>query len=150
MSNTGLKLMTGVLLAITALSLYGCGEGQASKNMEQLYSEKGIPVKTEIVEPRVFVKNLEYNAVITGVKESSAFATLTDKIETINYEVGDLVEKDAVVLTFPTDNPTAQYFQAKLTYKNAEATFDRMKSFYDAGGLSQQDYENAETSFRVA
>ena len=132
------------------LSLSGCSSEANSKNMEQLHAEQGVPAKTEIVSTSSFAKGFEYNAVITGVEESSAFSSLSDRVENINYNIGDIVKKDAVVLTFPMDNPAAQYYQAKLTYENASATYTRMKSFYESGGLSLQDYENAQTSFRIA
>lgn len=145
------KLILTIAIAVSAsLLLVGCGEEVTSKNMEQLYAEQGVPVKTETVEVSTFSQGLEYNAVLTGIKESSAFSSISAEIEKINYTVGDYVAKDAVVLTFPTDNPKAQYFQSKLAYENAAVTFERMKAFYETGGLSSQDFDNAETSFRVA
>lgn len=150
MKQKTLLIIVTALIATSSLLLTGCGQEADSKNMEQLYAENGIPVKIKTVETRPFIKGLEYNAVITGLKESSAFTTLTDKVERINYQVGDQVEKDAVVMTFPTDNPSAQYFQSKLNYENAAATFKRMKSFYQTGGISKQDFDNAETSYKVA
>lgn len=150
MKQKTLIILVIALIAISIQFFAGCSEEVDSKNLEQLYVENGIPVKTEKIISQPFSKGLEYNAVITGLKESSAFTTLTDKVEKINYQVGDYVEKDAIVLTFPTDNPTAQYFQAKLAYENSAATFERMKSFYQTGGISKQAFENAETSYKVA
>ncbi|MEW5923127.1 MAG: efflux RND transporter periplasmic adaptor subunit [Candidatus Zixiibacteriota bacterium] len=137
--------MVPLILVIT-----GCSSQQESKNMEQIYAEEGVPVKVETVVPAGFSSELEYNAVLTGIKESSAYARISDKIDRIDYQVGDYVEKDAVVLTFPTDNPTAQYFQSKVAFENAEATFARMKSYFEVGGLSKQDFDNAEAAYEVA
>lgn len=145
-----LFITLSAIIAISSLIMTGCGEEVDSKNMEQLYAENGVPVKTETITPRTFSKGLEYNAVITGLKESSAFTTLTDKVDKINYEVGDYVQKDAIVMSLPTDNPSAKYFQAKLAFENASSTFERMKSFYQSGGISKQDFDNAETSYKVA
>lgn len=137
-------------LVIIALVFVGCDKEINSKNMEQIYAEQGIPVKTKIIEKSTFSKGLEYNAVISGVKESSAFTRIPAKVETILYKIGDYVKKDAIVLTFPNDNPKAQYYQSKLAFENAISTFERMKNFYETGGLSRQDFENAETSFKIA
>lgn len=64
--------------------------------------------------------------------------------------MGDYVEKDSIVLSFPTDNPNARYFQAKVAYENGEATFKPTKDYYDSGGLFKQGFDNAKTSYEVA
>ncbi len=109
-----------------------------------------MPIRTALLEPAAFSSSYEYTATLTGVKESSAFAAVSDKVDRIHYKVGDRVEKDAVIISFPSDNPAAQYYQAKVSFENAEASFNRMQSYYDAGGLSQQDLDKARTSYEVA
>lgn len=139
-----------IALTISSIALVGCNEEISTKNMEQIYSEQGVPVKTMTITKGTFTKGLEFNGVISGIKESSAFTKIGSKVESIKYRIGDYVQKDAIVLTFPTDDPQAQYFQAKLAYENAQASFDKMKEFYQSGGLAKQDFENAETSFKIA
>lgn len=140
-----------LLLSMSLLLLIGCSEEETeSKNLEQIYKEEGVPVKTEIVQPGSFSISLDYNAKLTGIKESSAYATFGDKVDKIYFNVGDKVNKDDVVLSFPTDNPTANYYQAKITYENARSTYDRMKSYFESGGLSRQEFDNAEASYKVA
>jgi RND family efflux transporter MFP subunit len=55
-----------------------------------------------------------------------------------------------VVLTFPTDNPAAQYFQAKVSFENATATLERMESLFEDGGISRQELDNTRTLYGVA
>ena len=147
-------ILMAVILGTAVLSisiLTGCSDSQSeNKSMEQLYAEQGVPVKVTTVAPQEFIAANEYKAVLTGIEESSAFSAVSDKIDKINYKVGDRVKKDDVVLTFPTDNPKAGYYQAKVAYENAEATYERMKGYYEAGGLSKQDLDNARTSYEVA
>lgn len=138
------------ILALTVLLITGCGDEIETKNMEQIYAEEGVPVRVETIHQGSFSSSVEYQAVLTGIKESSAYAVIDDKIDKINCKVGDYVEKDAVVLTFPTDNPSAQYYQAKVNFENARAAFERMKNYYEVGGLSRQDFDNAQASYEVA
>ncbi len=130
--------------------LAGCGREQAtSKNLEQIYAEQGIPVKVKKVQLQPFKKSLFYNALIRGFKESSAYAALGDRVEKIYVKVGDYVQKDQVLLSFPTDNPAARYYQAKVAFENAQRTLQRMKQLWQSGGISQQEYDNAQTQFEV-
>ena len=84
-SKTKLTLTIAIMLTMPMLFI-GCGAEVESKNMEQLYAEQGVPVKTELIESQIFSKKYEYNATISGNKESSAFTSLSEKIETINYD----------------------------------------------------------------
>jgi len=145
------RIGLAVTLSLIALLSWGCSDGETNeRSMEQIYAEEGVPIRTALVEPAAFSSSFEYTAPLTGVKESSAFAAVSDKIDRIHYKVGDHVEKDAVVISFPTDNPAAQYYQAKVSFENAEASFERMQSYYEAGGLSRQNLDNARTSYEVA
>ncbi|MHB2149476.1 efflux RND transporter periplasmic adaptor subunit [Calditrichota bacterium LG25] len=145
--------ITGILLLLFsfALVINGCSkEKDEAKNLEQIYAEKGIPVKVQTVQPAPFRKASYYNAILRGFRESSVFAALGDRIDKIYVKVGDYVQKDQVLLSFPTDNPTAQYYQAKVAFENARRTIERMKELLKSGGISQQDFDNAQTQFEVA
>jgi len=144
---------TLVLLAalLIFVQLNGCSDKKTdAKSMEQPYEENGVPVKVQTVEekPLTFAQN--FHAVLTGYKESNASSMLNDKVETIHSQVGDRVEKDDVVISFPTDNPGAQFSQAKVAYQHAEATLNRMKTLYESGGISLQEYENTKTQYEVS
>ena len=141
-----LILATGLLTAMIA----GCGKQEEARNMEQIYSEEGVPVRIETVNQSGFSSELEYNATLTGIKESSAYASFGDKIERINCRVGDFVEKDEVILSFPTDNPAAKYYQAKVSFENSKTSFERIENLYATGGISRQALDNAAAAYHVA
>jgi len=144
-----LLLILGSILIL--INLNACnGNGEQAKSMEQIYKEEGVPVKIKLVQPQLFEKMLSYNAVLTGIEESTVSAKLTDRVEKVLVNIGDYVKKDQVLVTFPTDNPTAQYHQAKVAYDNAKSSFDRIKNLYDTGGISQQNYDNAKTQYEVS
>lgn len=139
------------VLVLSVMLLSGCGSQQEeAKSMEQIYSEEGVPVRTEKVRPTNFEDRRSYNAVLSGIYESSAYAMISDKIAKVHAKVGDSVKKDEVIVSFPTDNPTAQYYQAKVSFENAVASYKRMEDLYATGGISQQELDNAKTSYRVA
>lgn len=138
-----------LLLGISLL-LMSCSEEKIeNKNMQELYKNNGVPVKIETIKKGSFHVEYTYNSYLTGIKESSAYANIGDRIEKIYVKVGDYVKKDQVLAKFPTDNPGAQYYQAKLAYDNATNTYNRYKNLFDTGGISQQDLDNVKTQMEV-
>ena len=143
-------ILTLALVAVVIMAV-GCSDGNTqTKSMEQIYAEEGVPVRLQTVEPQRFVSDADFTAVLTGIEESSAYARVADRVVRITAHVGDFVAKDSVIVILPSDNPSAQYHQAKIQYENAAATFSRMQQYYKAGGLSQQEFDNADAAFRVA
>ena len=144
------------MLCLTALAittvLTGCAKKETAeeintKSMAQIYNEEGTPVNVMRIKAESFQSQLSYDATINGIYESTASAKVSDSVEKILYSVGDKVEKDAVVLTFPKNNISANYYQAKTAYENASATYKRMSTLYNAKGISKQDFDNAKAVF---
>lgn len=146
--NFKLKLIT--LAAGIALLLSSCSDEKfETKNMKEIHKNDGVPVKTEKIEKGSFSVEFTYNAYLSGVKESSAYANIGDRIEKIFVKVGDAVKRDQVLAKFPTDNPEAQYYQAKLAYENSKQTYKRYKNLFETGGISRQDLDNMKTKMDV-
>ncbi len=140
-------------LLMAILAIFGCvkkGKNENSKSMQEIYSEKGIPVITKKVKPTKFTLYLNYNATLTGYKQSFASAMVGGRIDKINVKIGDYVKKDSVIIQFPLDAPSAQYEQAKAAYELAKKTYNRMKNLFDAGGISKQQLDQAETQYKVS
>ncbi len=141
-------LITFTLAIVVATA--GCGRKTSeTKSMDNLYLENGVPVKVRMIEQKTFPADYRFHAVLSGIEETTASAPVTDKVEKIMFAVGDRVEKDQIVVTFPTDNPSTQYFQVKTALGHAETTLKRIKNLYDNGGISLQEYENTKTQYDV-
>ena len=126
------------------------GENTENRSMTQIHSEDGIPVNVKPVKKSSFYTTLNYTSTVTGITESSKFSSVSDTVDQVLYSVGDFVTKDTVLITFPKNNPAANYYQAKASYVNAADTFKRMESLYKTKGVSKQDYDNAKTQLDVA
>jgi len=120
------------------------------KSMSQLQTEAGIPVSTRILNADTFQYLLTFNANVSGVSESIVTAKISDYVEDVLFSVGDTVQKDDVIIKFPKNNLSANYYQIKTAYENATATFKRMAALYEAKGISRQDYDNIKTQYEVA
>ncbi|MGD8779676.1 MAG: efflux RND transporter periplasmic adaptor subunit [Ignavibacteria bacterium] len=148
--TNALKILLAVLLPLI-LILNGCDDEKVeTRNMDQIYKEEGVPVKVKTVSKNGFSTNYTYNTILTGIRESSASAMIGGRIEKINVKVGDYVEKDQVIVTFPTDNPSTQYFQTKAAYENAQKTYERYNTIYEQGGISKQTLDDIKTQLDVS
>jgi membrane fusion protein (multidrug efflux system) len=139
------------LLLLMPIMYSGCGrEPQASNNLEQIYREEGVPVKTTKVQPELFETWLSYNAELSGIEESSAHSMVSDEVESIYVKVGDFVQKNQVVLGFPRGNPSARYHQVNVAYENARKNYERIRNLFDSGSISRQELDNAKAAYDVA
>jgi len=141
-----------LLLAATATLMLGCGskEVEETKNIDQIYAEQGIPVEVAEIQPTEFQVKLPYTAKLTGLRQSFASAMIGGRIEHIYVKVGDYVQKDQILMSFPEDAPSGQYKQVKAGLDIAEATYNRMSSLYEIGGISKQDLDQVEAQYKVA
>jgi len=147
--------MKRILIALVVLGLAAgftsCSrEKSEAKNMEQIYKEEGVPVRTITIAPTEFKTVLSFNSILTGLQESTAYAPMGDKVEKVLVNVGDYVKKDTVVVRFPMDSPSAQYYQAKVGFENAKTAYERIENLYKTGGISLQERDNAKARYDVA
>jgi len=131
--------------------LAGCSrEEDKGKSMVQVYREKGLPVRVTRVENQPFSSEYTFIATLGGVEESNAGAPIGGTIHRIHYRVGDVVKKDAVVVSFPADSPATQYNQARVAFELSRTTLKRIKNLYNAGGVSLQELDTVRTRYDVA
>ena len=151
MKGPKMFVITAGLIALT-LAFSGCQKMEVGtvKNIEDIHKEEGIPVRASMIAPQEFSTFLNYTSTLTGVEESTASAMVSDKVADILAEVGDYVEKDQLIVTFPKDNPSIQYEQSRIAYEMARKAYLRVKNIYESNGLSRQEYDNAESQYRVS
>lgn len=148
--KTIVKITVISVVVIFSFLQFGCEEEDAkTRSMDQIYAEEGVPVRIKELKKGDFDIKLSYNAVLSGIQESRVHAAFGDRVETINVNVGDYVKKDQILLTFPSDNPKANFFQAKVAFENAEKLLKRYENLYETGGISQQTLDNVRTQFEV-
>jgi len=109
--------------------------------------------------PAEVVPNVEIaTAVVREVPQDNIYASTVEAYATNNImpqagnrigkvyvEVGDYVSKGQLL----AEMDRTQLDQLTLQIKNDENEYNRMKSLYEEGGLSQSDFEAAELNFKV-
>jgi len=148
------KTFSTLIFVMIFFLISGCsGRGKEdleTRSISQIHADEGVPVKTMNIKREPFAVALRYNATVNGITESSASAMIKDSIDQVLFKVGDFVNKDAVVVRFPFNNPAANFFQARAAYENSRNTFNRIDQLFKSRGVSQQDYDNAKTGYDVA
>ncbi len=143
---------SAALFVVLSAFLAGCGNGsqESPRSMEEIHREDGVPVRVRTTEPQEFRTSLLFTATLTGAAESTATALIADEVESVVVQVGDFVERDQVVVTFPSDNTALNYDQARVSLESARTAFERVSALYAAGGVSQQAFDDARTQFELA
>ena len=70
---------------------------------------------------------------------------MAGRITKINVEIGDFVKAGQIL----AEIDKAQLLQAQLQLQNQEVELQRLKSLYEAGGLSQSDYDAIQMQYNV-
>lgn len=126
----------------------GKQDGAVEQSITQIYKEEGYPVHVRAIEPENFSVYLKFPAEFKARTQSTAYASISEVVRTIRFKVGDYVKRDQVVLSFSQDN--SAYQQAKLSFENARAAYNRTNKLYADAGVSQQEYDNAKTQYELA
>lgn len=132
---------------LAALALTSCGEQGAA-------SKKGAPVestptevltKTSPVESTEVAEEVDFTTTLLPYKKTFITPQMALRIDEIRVEVGDHVKKDQLVATLDKN----QYNQSAVQLRNAEQNLARLKTVYEAGGVSKSQIDELETSVTV-
>lgn len=152
MKNNVNKILVFFTMNILALLLIaGCSseKNKASKSIEQIQKENGIPVRVEIIKTNRFEKYFSFYGKFKGIKETTISSMFAGRIDKINVKPGNYVKKDQVIVEFPEDTPASKYQQAKAAFLNSEKNYNRMKALLAKGEIAQVKFDGAETQYLI-
>ena len=140
------------LITVLLVTLFtGCSQPEEqSRGLEQIHREDGLPVKTITIQQAPFSTWMNFNTTLRGIEQTNCNAGIGAEVESALSEIGDMVEKDQVIVTFPTDHPMAHYEQARVAFENATATLERLEGLYTEGGISEQEMDNVRLQQQIA
>lgn len=131
----GLAIASGILL------LAGCGGGQQQQKEE----EKTVLVSTKAAESADVEQIAVFTANIEPYQLNNIAPNVPGRIDAIHADVGANVVKGQVLAIMDRTQYNAQ--AANLAVQ--EADFQRLKAVYEAGGLSQSQFEGASTALKT-
>lgn len=138
------------LLTVLVLILFlgSCGSKKESSEVKTEASSE-VPVKVRKLKGEEFNQFENFTSSLIGLRESSKYSSVSGTVESVQVKVGDFVEEGQTIVSFPKNNPSINYYQSKASFKAAESAYFRMKELYGKNGVSQQQFEQAETQYNV-
>lgn len=102
-------------------------------------------VEVAVAEARMVPQESVYASTVEAYAVNNIMPQSGGRIRKINVEVGDYVQKGQVL----AEMDRIQLEQLELQVKNDEIEYERLKSLYAEGGVSQSDFETAELGYKV-
>ena len=135
-----------MIVAVAAFMAAACGNNASKQTSQNVVVEEHPSVKVA----QVFVQKVPQEAVYTSTVQAyvknNIVPQTAGRITKINVEIGDRVRKGQVL----AEIDKAQLQQAQLQLHNAEVELERLRTLYNAGGLSKSDLDAIELQYNVA
>ena len=140
-------MKTTELITITALALFAvsCGSNSQSTGAAAGAAETIPNVEVSKAIARDVPQESAYASTVQAWAVNNIMPQQGGRIRKINVEVGDYVQKGQVL----AEMDRLQLDQLELQIQNDEQEFERLKSLYAEGGVSQSDFEAAELAYKV-
>lgn len=133
----------GVMAAAT-LATTGCGGGRKASAVDE---NNKVAIRTAVAVEREIPQNVEFTANIEPWQKNYIIPALQGaRIRRIYVNVGDKVRKGQLV----AEMDRTQYNTVKVQLETAKSDYERIKSVYEAGGVSAQLLQQAEAQYLVS
>lgn len=134
-----------MFLAGAIVAVAGCGNNE--KNTETVKVVDDTPTVSVV---QVGVQNVPQDVTYTSTVQPFVKNNIVpqggNRIKKINVEVGDFVKQGQVL----AEMDMTQLQQAELQLVNNEIEYNRLKTLYEAGGLSKSDLDAIEMAYKVS
>lgn len=136
-----------MILAGAVVLAVACGNNTKQKEQVAATPEEIIPTVSVVeVTKRDVPQMATYTSTVQPYVKNNIAPQMAGRITKINVEIGDFVSKDQIL----AEIDKAQYHQAHLQLQNLEVEYERLKSLFEAGGLSKSDLDAIELQYNVA
>ena len=139
-------MKTTKIAMIAALAIAAASCGNSSQNTGAASTEEVVPnVEVAKAAVRDVPMEVSYASTVQAWAVNNIMPQQGGRIRKINVEVGDYVVKGQVL----AEMDRLQLDQLELQVKNDEIEYERLKSLYAEGAVSQSDFEAAELGYKV-
>ena len=136
-----------MLIAGAVVMAAGCGSNTKKAEAQPEAVVETVPTVSVVqVSKREVPQIATYTSTVQPYVKNNIVPQAGGRITKINVEIGDFVKAGQVL----AEIDKAQLQQAQLSLKNQEVELARLKSLYEAGGLSKSDLDAIEMAYNVS
>lgn len=133
----GIVFLAGIVL----LSFISCSKKEIKENIRPPVNVVAVEVKVQRIENRIsLVGSLSADE---SVEIKNEMAGIIEKIE---FKEGQKIKKGDRLLLINAEKLNAALSQTKVSLKLAQTTYDRLVSLIKAGAISQQEFDQAQST----
>ena len=135
-----------LILAVLAFAVSCGGNGSTTSGETAALPEETVPsVEVAVARVRNVPQEMSYASTVEAYAVNNIMPQQGGRIRKINVEVGDYVSRGQVL----AEMDRLQLDQLALQIQNDEIEYQRLKSLYEEGGVSQSDFETAELGYKL-
>ncbi len=139
-------MKTNQLLTVAALAILVVSCGNNNQKTGAAPEVEKVPnVEVALAVARDVPQDNNYASTVQAYAVNNIMPQQGGRIRKINVEVGDYVQKGQVL----AEMDRIQLDQLELQIQNDNLEYERLKSLYEEGGVSQSDFETAELGYKL-
>lgn len=132
--------------AVLAFAVSCGGNGSTTSGETAALPVETVPsVEVTVARVRSVPQEMSYASTVEAYAVNNIMPQQGGRIRKINVEVGDYVSRGQVL----AEMDRLQLDQLALQIQNDEIEYQRLKSLYEEGGVSQSDFETAELGYKL-
>lgn len=118
--------------------------------VEQIRAEQGVPVTVAAATAGELSVWREFNGTVSGAQEAVVRARTGDQVASVPAQVGQRVGRGQVLVQQSGEGTAARVRQAEAARRQAASTVERLRPLHQAGAISDQEWEQAQTQLELA
>ncbi len=143
-----LGLVVVVILVVRIIQL--AGDDEPDPTVDEIRDRTGFPVLVHQVDRGDLETWRRFTGTVMGEREAVLRARSDDEIREIRVSVGERVGAGDLLVRQAGQGSDARMRQARAALRQAERNVERLRPLWEAGALSDQDWEDANTQLEVA
>ena len=133
--------MKKIVLNIIIILFYGCSSSYGDENEKKI--EKQIPVRTKVLMPRKYVKEIKGTGKIKSAQQANLMFEVPGKIVSVNCKIGDYLEKGDIIASLKNDVYKAKFQLAENALNKANRDLKNIERLFKSNAVSEDEYLNA-------
>ncbi|MGE5313684.1 MAG: efflux RND transporter periplasmic adaptor subunit [Acidobacteriota bacterium] len=152
MKNTVTAALSGICLAAACMMmLAGC----SADNKQQAQATPAgvvqvVPVQAAVVSQTPISVTKTFSGSLEGEDQANIVSKISERITGIAVPLGSQIQAGRTAIMLDKSGTTSSYYQSEANFKNSQKTYERMKSLFAEGAISQEQLDGAQTAYTVA